>query len=216
MGVILCDVIQFPEVHTKACRTVAFSHEHHWGIPSTMRWLDDTYMRCTFAETFVIPGSCQALLPTELATAGIPDGMVEPATGFSTRHGLLVAQSLSIVQSRMVLVRVLNPSSAPVAVYRNQKVGVLHPLANTDNVNYLEPQECPLPTSEEHSHLQSLLEDFSDVFSLGDGDIVRIGVVRHKINTVQASPIRQPARRLPYHQRREMQNQLSKMSSGGV
>ncbi len=146
---------------------------------------------CTFAETSVIPGSCQVQLPTQLATTGIPDdcvGMVEPAAEFSTRHGLLVARSLSIVQSGMELVRVLNPSSAPVTVYRNQKVGVLHPLADTDQVNSLEPQECPLPqhrtevpavmhslmsrvtagTSEEHSHLQSLLEEFSDVFSLGD------------------------------------------------
>ncbi len=46
--------------------------------------------------------------------------------------------------------------------------------------------------------LRDLLERFVDIISLNDGDL---GKAQHKIDTGNASSIKQSARRLPYHSR---------------
>ena len=71
-------------------------------------------------------------------------------------------------------------------------------------------------SSTERDNLQSLLFEFEDVISRGDGDLGCTGVVKHKIDTGNATPIRQPARRLPFNQRGEVQNHVDRMLSRNV
>ena len=52
-------------------------------------------------------------------------------------------------------------------------------------------------------------DDFSDAISVGDGDLGRTGLLRHKINVGDAPPIRQQARRLPFHQRDMAQKMIA-------
>ena len=47
---------------------------------------------------------------------------------------------------------------------------------------------------------------------MGDGDLGRTSVLRHKIDTGDAAPIHQPARRLPFHQRGLVQNMIRECS----
>ena len=49
------------------------------------------------------------------------------------------------------------------------------------------------------------------MFSVNDDDIGRTGVLKHRIPTGEAQPIRQPLRRVPYHMQKEMDEQIDTM-----
>ena len=70
-------------------------------------------------------------------------------------------------------------------------------------------------TVSEREGLRALLKEHSDV---GDGYLGRTSysVLRHKIDTGDAAPIHQPARRLPFHQRGLVQNMIKGMLDQGI
>ena len=193
----------------------------------------------TLKETTVIPGQYEMQLPVCLDSPKIDyTGVFEPAPKFTERHGLFVAHSISSSQSGETLVRVVNPSSAPITVRQHEKVGKFQPLDDTDEVCLLEAAKEQNESNKEPSivrkaeitqaiqqlvsgvkgltshqlaELHSLLGKYIEVISLRSGDLGRTSVIRHKINTQGASPIRQPARRLPFHQRNEVRQMLDQM-----
>ena len=71
-------------------------------------------------------------------------------------------------------------------------------------------------TVSERDGLRALLKEHSDVISVGDGDLGRTSVLRRKIDTGDAAPIHQPARRLPFHQRGLVQNMIKGMLDQGI
>ena len=192
----------------------------------------------TLKVTSVIPGQHEVQLPVCLDYTKVDyTGVLEPAPKFTERHGLLVAHSISSSQSGETLVRVVNPHSAPVTVRQHEKVGSFQPLEDTDEVCLLEPVKEqkesvkePSPnnveitqaiqqlvsgvkglTLQQLTGLRSLLRKYIEVISLRSEDLGRTGVIRHKIDTQGATPIRQPARRLPFHQRNEVCQMLDQM-----
>lgn len=54
------------------------------------------------------------------------------------------------------------------------------------------------------------------MISAGEDDLGRTSMVYHNINTGDANPIRQPPRRLPFHQREEVRQLLDNMLSRGI
>ena len=68
----------------------------------------------------------------------------------------------------------------------------------------------------EKQQLELLLEEFLDVISVGDDDLGRTELVYHKIDTGDAQPVRQPARRLPFHQKEEVRHLLDDMLSRDI
>ena len=69
---------------------------------------------------------------------------------------------------------------------------------------------------EEAEQLYNLLLDFSDVFSEGSHDLGWTDLVKHRINTGGATPIRQQPRRLPLVKRDEATGAIDEMSKQGV
>ena len=61
-------------------------------------------------------------------------GVLEPAVSFMGQQGLLIARSVCSMEHGGSVIRVLNPSPAPVMVYSNQKVGILQPLSKVEGV----------------------------------------------------------------------------------
>ena len=59
--------------------------------------------------------------------------------------------------------------------------------------------------------MKRLLCEFSDVISVGEKDLGRTNVLKHKVNTGDAPPIHQQARRMPYHQRETVKKMLDDM-----
>ena len=71
----------------------------------------------TFPETTVLPGSSEAELPLQLSkTCHSNTTILKPAPKFMERHGILIAHSLTHTgpNQEKTLVRILNPSPAPV------------------------------------------------------------------------------------------------------
>ena len=63
----------------------------------------------------------------------------------------------------------------------------------------------------QREEVAALLTEFADVFAASDDDLGKTGIVKHRIDTGGAKPIRQPARRLPIHQRKEAEAEVQKM-----
>ncbi len=64
--------------------------------------------------------------------------------------------------------------------------------------------------------LHGLLCDFENLFSSGNRDLGRTNQVQHQIHTGEATPIRQPARRLPPIKREEARKAIDEMHQGGI
>lgn len=202
---------------------------------STRREMPST-CHVTLLESTTIPASSEIQLPVDLSGE---EGVVmhpclavlDPSQEFSERHGVLIAHSLSYTGAEKTLMQIMNPSPAPVQVHRHEKIGRLLPLEDAEVVCTVDPfpkrkpptsrdiegaiekllgkAECP--TASDREQLQSLLHEFSDIISTGDDDLGRTDLVQHKIDTGEATPVRLPARRLPFQQRHEVHELLDKM-----
>ena len=64
--------------------------------------------------------------------------------------------------------------------------------------------------------LKDLFHRFSQVISVGDGDLGQTKLLKHTIKTGDAKPIHQPTRRLPYHQRGVVQRMVKDMLQQGI
>jgi len=64
--------------------------------------------------------------------------------------------------------------------------------------------------------LDTLVNDFRDTFSTGRHDLGRTDLTYHQIDTGDASPIKQPPRRLPIHRRQEVGRLVNEMEKEGV
>ncbi len=71
-------------------------------------------------------------------------------------------------------------------------------------------------TADERKQACQLLCEFSDLFSAGPSDLGCTDMVKHRINTGTAAPIRQPPRRLPLVKRHEVEKSVVEMQEQGV
>ena len=132
-----------------------------------------------------------------------------------------------------VVVQLVNLSSVPATLHSQEKVGQMSPLEELDGVNMVEPALDTNPPSrfpeavgkavkelmsdisglsrEEHAKLKRILHQFSDVISIGDGDLGHTNALWHKIDTGNAPPVHQPTRRLPFNQCDMVQKMLQGM-----
>ncbi|KRZ05965.1 Transposon Ty3-I Gag-Pol polyprotein [Trichinella zimbabwensis] len=103
---------------------------------------------------------------------------------------------------------------APVRAESPQSELMAHPPAQ-------EAMEKMLPSEQEsrgkhRSALAAILKEFMDVLSTSDEDLRRTSVVRHAIHTGHAKPVRCSPRRIPYHQRAQVEALLDEMLRGDV
>ena len=68
----------------------------------------------------------------------------------------------------------------------------------------------------EKASVADLLCRFEDVFSRGPEDLGRATGVRHSINTGDASPLKQPPRRVPISRREEITKTIADMEKQGI
>ena len=64
--------------------------------------------------------------------------------------------------------------------------------------------------------LYNLLYEFSGLFSQGSHDLGRTDLVKHRINTGTAAPVRQPPRRFPFAKREEADKAIAEMKDDGI
>ena len=129
------------------------------------------------------------------------------------------------------MVQVLNPGFAPVTVYKDEIMGMLKPIQDPADCASVQYPVCKQSTqSVQHSIQQmtdslapdvrekvaNLLWQFQDVIALDDSDLGRTRLTSHQINTGDTQPVRQQARRLPFHQQQEVRGLLDDMLSQGI
>eukprot|EP00731_Ephydatia_muelleri_P008792 Em0004g1130a len=157
----------------------------------------------------------------------------EPNVAFMERHGLMVARSVSFVSkgSKEVLVQLLNPSSFPIVLHKQEVVGTLHSLDEHNSMacsagvdtqgshntsvqsiaKQLVDKVAEGVTDNEKDELQQLLLKYNGILSQYEGDLGRTDLVYHHIVTGDHKGIKQSGRRLPFHQREEVKELLDGM-----
>lgn len=145
---------------------------------------------------------------------------------------VMVAHSVSSVQNGTTVVRVLNPSREDIELHPGQHLGEFHsatsvdilPLTQTCTVTsseVLTPLRNLVTTNLNLSHAQveslnSLLQKYSNVFSIDSQDRGRTGLIKHHIRTGDAVPIKQRAYRVTPDQRAEIQAQVDELLKADI
>eukprot|EP00731_Ephydatia_muelleri_P004049 Em0002g225a len=181
------------------------------------------------AETVEVPAHSQFRLianrqgkKKEQGVDDLGSVMFEPSHDFMESHGLAVAHAVVGEDNEDIVVQILNPTPYSVQVQQGSRIGCLRPLLDVCAIeleavarqgdNRSHARECIIHqlvscaqgvTQKERQQLTDLLTEFESILSDREDDLGRTHLVYHKIDTGDAVPIRQSARRLPYFQREE-------------
>ena len=188
----------------------------------------------TLIETVTVPPNCQMCLPVKKTRhKSAPSAevlVVEPCEEFVHMYGLLVAHSITDAVADQTMVQVMNPCFAPITVHADVRVGVLQHVVDCAQVqNSVSKQSRPKQAIKDtidqmttglapsvKDRVAALLWRFEDVIALNDNDLGRTHLVSHRIETADARPVRQLARRLPFHLHEEVRGLVDNMLSQGI
>ncbi len=186
--------------------------------------------RVTVSETVEVPSRSEMVIEGKVTVPRIRKddlGLVEPIEcSFKSGNGL-VAKTLVHTNDTIPL-RVMNLSDNDEKLYAGKHV------ANLSFVTGVHKVKCPGTTTrgcnQVPSHLKDLYEEtiiglspeqcdevakllqkHESTFSKSDVDLGRTGIIRHRITTGDARPIKQPIRRLPHHMNQEAEQQINDM-----
>ncbi len=161
-------------------------------------------------------------------------GLLEPASDQGLSRplgGLLIGKTLVDLGQPVAVVRLLNLSCK---LHRGTEVATCQLVESVQLPASLpgggEAEVAELPqhlremyqrstanlTPDECHHVHGLLIQFSHLFSSGPDDLGRTDVVKHRIETQGAAPLRQPPRRLPVVMRDEARKAVADMHSKGL
>ena len=190
-------------------------------------------------QTTSIPAGHEGIIMTTIQGELQPIGseaIVEPNEKFLQRQGVLVGHTLVDATSASIPVRICNLQDTDVTVHANTKVGHLDFVDTVISEEEMLPEETqqvneigkmhPVLTElwqrssanlneSEANALASMLVRCQKAFSL-NGELGVTDIVKHKINTGDAVPIRQQFRRLPEAQSREASKQIKDMLEKGI
>lgn len=198
----------------------------------------DQPVRVALVETVFIPAESEIMVSGVLELMyGVPPGklngpgLLETKPGVPESRHVMVGLALVDTSRRTVPIRLLNGTSNPVTLYKGTHVGIVSPIANVVEVDEVEnnytsglPAEMEdllhrsgegVPDCE-RIRLRQFLQDDRSVFSCEGDPLGRIGLVKHCIDTGDATPIRQLSRRLPFHKQVEAQAEVNEMLTQGV
>ena len=144
------------------------------------------------------------------------------------QSGVLVARAIVTPKNNTVPIRIANTSALPVTVFKGMKIGRVELIDHEEvSINAVEtsslnetPQwphdglQLSLPeelTEVQRDKFAALLSLYSDVVAINDKQLGRTDILSHKIDTGDATPIRQQARRVPLPQREKVKELLKDM-----
>lgn len=183
--------------------------------------------RVTVAETVTIPPRSEMIISGKVTLPVLRQanlGIVEPVESISPR---LVAKSL-VHSSEQVPIRIMNIGEQEEKIYTGTHIANLSLVSEVNNTDYRRaPVDLmkPIPghlkelyertitgmNRQQREQVANLLTKYSSTFAESDKDLGRTGIIKHKINTRGAAPIRQPLRRVPHHMMSEVDDQIDDM-----
>ena len=194
--------------------------------------------RVVVEKTTIVPPGHEAIVPGQLTGKVKVTGlciMEHGQRGEIADKGMVMARSLVTAGDEVLPIRVFNPGRRQCVLRKGTMAGFLTSVAEDE----VEETRSALPEVEDghgvpehladlfhrskegvdvryHTRIASLLRNFQDVFSTGDLDIGRTGLVRHRIETGDARPIRERPRRYPTQEQQEISRQVQAMLQNGI
>ena len=169
-------------------------------------------------QTGSLPGHCTALL--EPSNVSLPQGLVISSSFVQLKPGL---------DKHYVQVPVHNVSGSDITISRNTKLCKMQYAVQVDAVNGVGTEDAEeflekfkleslahrVP-DEVVSELKTLLLKWKVVFSQNDLDYGRTDAVKHEINLVDETPIKQRHRRIPPGMFEDVRKHLNEMLDAGI
>ena len=172
--------------------------------------------RCITQTDVTIPPRSEAILPTYIIYSRL-DGQQPSTLHLSTAlnapvNGLRVARTLIDGGSGSAGVRVCNITERPISLYRGCVVSPLQPVtalspsqpdseaspnSSPEHIRPILDRTDPSVPSDTKHQLGQLLVSYSDVFSRSEFDLRCTEIVKHRIDTQDNQPFRQPLRPQP-------------------
>ena len=185
-------------------------------------------------DTVRIPPSSELEV---LAYAHNPECPLTPQTCIleqkqTKKLAVCIARALVTPSPKGFPVRLLNPSSDPVVLYKGTSVATIEPIAGThicpvssnkptqlsvakQEILYTSSRPDNNSLSSEQSHaLLSVLMAYADVFADGPEDVGRTNKIQHRIHTGDSAPIHLHPRRIPAAHREEARSLVKEMLKG--
>ena len=245
-GVSYTQTMAVAEIETPVVLGYDFMCEHHCqiNVPKGEILLKGNLVKCIYestlpsifriqvAENVTVPRVTEMIIPAKIEefTPHITTGIME-AEGQAYKNDLLVAKTVIDPCLDFVPLRVLNVSGKEQVLYANTHIGTCHPVSDVREINreresegsetlpkYLKPawENAQNLTSEQAVQVETLLVKHKDVFAKKKTDLGPTDVVKHKINTGTAAPVKQNLRRLPLSKRELVKEEISKMLEQGI
>ncbi len=183
--------------------------------------------RVVVAENVEVPAHSEAIIRGKVT--GLPANqrelfMLEPSERMMDGGKGLVAKSL-VQADCNIPVRVMNVTDEPQTFYAGTNVANMCPVTEVKTKPFRQVECHTVPahledlyaravdgmTLQQSKTVANLLTKYSSAFSKSDDDIGRTGIVRHKIDTGDAHPVKQAFRRTPFHMRKEVDKQIDDM-----
>ena len=179
-------------------------------------------------EMVQIPPRSEAIIKGKMVESTLGNGrlcIIEPSDSFLKKGNAIVAKALAYSQNTVPLC-LMNISDEICSIYPGTNITNACSIAEVQSVKTkANTSESAVPShpvdlyqravegmnGSQQKQVAHLLNKFSSVFSETDNDIGRTGVLRHKIPTADARPIKQLFRRVPYHMQKEMDEQIDNM-----
>ena len=193
-------------------------------------------------SSFLLPPESETVVPATVE--GIQPGstgLVHPNPDLPNRYGIIAATALvKVTADGTVPIRLLNPASQPVLLYRRTTLGTFTPTDSTiatfelgqadaaaeaarDVPTATDSDTQPWPNLENSSldapqtdRLRQLLLSYKDVFAFTPDQLGRTSVVKHTIDTGDNPPIRLRAYRTAPNGKAEIDKQIGEMLDTGV
>lgn len=180
-------------------------------------------------EDTVIPGRSETIIVARLegtVKEGTPV-MMEPWNhDEEVGRGILIGKGL-VTSAKEIPVRLINVNDHPITIKKETKIGTCVPVTSiirqtstSDKANVKFEQMMAVAGQSrkplERKRIKEFLRQYRDLFIPKGGKTGRTSVVKHKIDTGDAKPIRQTARRLPQAKREEAEKIVQEMEEDKV
>ena len=201
--------------------------------------IEPSCYKVVLTEGVRLPPLAETVVPVRLEGAG-PNyrwGLLEQTEAAKPVDNLLVARTLVDLQMKQVPLRVMNLSNQQQTIGKGtelacceninsvlatkgdtsgemsngsaQKAGVVNKLPL--HLKELYERSVSELDEAESEAVHHLLLEFADIFSTGSKDLGCTDLVKHRIETREAPPVRQPLRRLPLVKREEAERKVQEM-----
>ena len=201
--------------------------------------IEPSCYKVVLTEGVRLPPLAETVVPVRLEGAG-PNyrwGLLEQTEAAKPVDNLLVARTLVDLQMKQVPLRVMNLSNQQQTIGKGTELACCEninsvlatkgdtsgEMSNGSAQKAGVADKLPLHLKElyersvseldeaESEAVHHLLLEFADIFSTGSKDLGGTDLVKHRIETREAPPVRQPLRRLPLVKREEAERKVQEM-----